>query len=231
GKWRFVQNKLDMNKRDFLKFIQREGNLNSQTIESMIADDKGDQHAKFGRESFENNVFKSKDLKDIVDKAVEAYLADLTGLEGELLIKIQADISDADPDMPLFFPNYSERAFKAKFATQAAKIKRVVSRDLQEDIGREIATWVVGDLAGQVGIQVFRCIAVKMGADAGFLSGGLATGVATVGIGLIAAILLDLAIDEVLEATGRDAVTVTSKRITQTLVEVADLVRAGVPEA
>jgi hypothetical protein len=76
-----------------------------------------------------------------------------------------------------------------------------------------------------------QAIAVKLGVQAGILGGGAASGLATFGIGLVIAVLVDLAVDKVLELTGNDAVTVTSKRVSKTLHEIISQIKTGIPEA
>jgi hypothetical protein len=63
---------------------------------------------------------------------------------------------------------------------------------------------VATDVATQVALQAAQAAATEMGVNAGVLGAGAASTVATLGVGMVVAILLDCILDEIVKAAGYD---------------------------
>lgn len=201
-------------------------------VKGQVWKEDEEKHAAFLRAEFEKHVFSPTELSEIVKQVIAGYLAELQGLENEFLIKMRADLSESDPDVAAVIPALtSQDAFNKDFAELAATSMKLVAKDLQSDVAREIASFIAGEIAAKVGLKVLAGIGAKLGVSGGILATGAASSVATFGVGLIAAILADLALDKLLQAAGHDPVTKTANRIEQSLSGIRDSVKDGIPEA
>jgi hypothetical protein len=190
------------------------------------------KHAEFLRAEFEKHVFSPTELSEVVKQVVAGYLAELQGLENEFLVKMRADLGESDPDVAAVIPALaSQEAFNKDFAKLAATAMTLVAKDLESDVAREIASFIAGEIAAKLGLKVLAGIGAKLGVSGGILATGAASSLATFGVGLLAAILADLAIDKLLQAAGHDPVTKTAERVEQSLTGIRDSIQDGIPEA
>jgi len=201
-------------------------------VKARVSSEAKQKYAAYMNDEFQRLVFKPEELAEVVNKAVASYLAELAGLENDLLVKLRADLSDADTDLQEVIPaTQSNDAFKARFDQAAAQLKEIVSRDLQLDVVREVASFLAADIAAQVGLRVMTAVAAKLGVSSGILATGAASTVATFGVGLAACIAFDYLFDWGLKLVGKDAKTRVVKRIQETLAGVVDTIKNGTPEA
>ena len=141
----------------------------------------GGKHERFIRGKFEEYIFKLSQLKHVVEQVVASYLEHVKSIEGQMLVRIQADVAD----FPTTFPNFQvdEKKLKGLYGQALKRAMEATGIDL----GKDIAIELVSQIAGQVLTQV----AVKLGVSAGVLGTGAASSWATVGIGVIVALIVD----------------------------------------
>jgi hypothetical protein len=71
-------------------------------------------------------------------------------------------------------------------------------------VGRELGIMVASDVIARVVLQAIKAAATEMGVNAGVLGTGAVSTVATLGVGMVIALILDALLDEVLKMAGYD---------------------------
>lgn len=191
-----------------------------------------DKHAKFVRTEFEKYVFTPAELSEVVSRAISGYLTELQGLENQFLIQLRADLGEADPAAAEAIPAIaSQEVFDREYKRVATLAASLIGKDLKADVAKEVASFIAGDLAAKVGLKVLSGIAARLGVSGGILATGAASSLGTLGIGIIAAIAADLALDRILKAAGHDPVMDVAKRVNQSLGGIRDSIKEGIDEA
>ena len=140
-----------------------------------------DRHDRFLKDQFEEHIFSSAELESAVRQAVAERLNQVRDIESQMLIGIRADIEGLPELAQIESLDASE--LELRFQQAIAQASQVVSQDLSSNIESQLISLVAGEVMAQV--------AIRMGVSAGILSTGAASGWATLGIGLIAGILVD----------------------------------------
>lgn len=206
GKWEFAKSKLP------------------------TADD--DAHLRFLNAKFEEHLFRIEDLKQSVEHAIGGFVSRVQGIEGKLLVDVRADLSEGEfaaAGLPKFLLN--DAAFRAEFDRAVAGAAAEVAADFQVAVSREVVSFVAGEVAAQVAVRVATAVASRLGVSAGVLGTGAAAGWATFGVGLVAAVVVDVAISEVAKLAGYDPVARVSEKVQGVLGQVRSLLVDGNPEA
>lgn len=206
GKWRYVKSKMP------------------------TADD--DAHLKYLNERFEQYVFPTAELRQSLESVVGGYLSRLAGLESQLLVDVRADLSDsafAVPGAPQLVP--SEAAWRADFARMIDSVAADVARDVGVGASLTTASLVGGEVAAQIAVRVATAVATRLGVSAGVLSAGAASSWATFGIGLVAAVVVDYALEKAVKAAGYDPVERIAARVNAILDQVQSMLVNGDPDA
>ncbi len=164
-----------------------------------------ESHRAYLSDSFGRHVFTPDELRDAMEAVVRAYLDDLESVEGEMLVQLRADL--ADPDRPTeLLPAHlrGDEEFRREYRTLAGKVVDELRLDVGVTVGREIGMLVASDVAAAAALQAARAAAAEMGVGAGILGTGAASTVATLGVGMVVAIILDYLLDEVFRMVGYD---------------------------
>lgn len=190
-----------------------------------------DDYGKFLERSFEQHVFKEAELSDLIKAAVEGYASELMGIENETLLAIRADLSDSELANGDQLPALkSDEAFRAALAAMMERVLPVVTADVVVTAGRELTNFVASDVAANISLEILAAVSARLGVEGGILSSGVAAGAATLGIGLVAAILIDMTLDWVMKQAGYDPAAEISAQLCQTLDTVENLLLNGDPE-
>ncbi|MGH7169984.1 MAG: hypothetical protein ACRELG_06890 [Gemmataceae bacterium] len=160
-----------------------------------------ESHRRYLSEAFGRHVFSSDDLREAMEAAVRAYLDDLEGVEAEMLVLLRADL--ADPDRPAeLLPAHlrSDEEFRREYRKLAGLVVNELQSDIGVTVGRELGMLVATDVATEAALEAVA----EMGLGAGVLGTGAVSTVATLGVGMIVAIILDYILDEVFKIAGYD---------------------------
>jgi hypothetical protein len=103
----------------------------------------------------------------------------------------------------------------------------LLSGDLGVTLGREVTVWVGAEIGTVTLVQVGSAAAAELGISAEILRTGAASGVATFGIGLVVAVLVDQLVGYLLPLAGYDAVAQISAKVKETLARTATLLLDG----
>jgi hypothetical protein len=167
---------------------------------------RGDEsHRRFLSEAFTRHIFSSDDLRVAMESAVRTYLDDIEGYEAEMLVLLRADLADlSEPGDPRPPHLGGDELFRTEYRKLSGLVLDELHLDIGVTVGRELGLMVASDIAAQIAMQAARAAATEMGINAGVLSTGVASTVATLGLGMIAAIILDYVLDEVFKMAGYD---------------------------
>jgi hypothetical protein len=162
-------------------------------------------HRAFLAEVFARQVFSEQELRTAMEGAVNAYLLDLDGVENEMLVRLRADLADLDHSGQIL-PSYlrSDEAFRREYRQLADRVIQTMKTDLGVTLGREVGLLVASEVVTQAALQAARTAAAEMGIEAGVLGAGASSTVATLGIGMVIAVILDYVLDAVFKVAGYD---------------------------
>ncbi len=141
----------------------------------------GTEHERFLKQKFEEQLLSPAQLERAIRQSVLERFAKVRDLENEMLLRMRTDIAD--------LPEYatinttSDDQLASEFQAALRSAAETVSDDLSSDIESQLVSLVAGEVLAQV--------AVRLGVSAGVLGTGAASGWATFGIGLLAAIVVD----------------------------------------
>lgn len=142
---------------------------------------RGGRHEAFLRTQFEKHLFKPAELGAVIEQVVASYVAHLRSIEGEMLVKVRADVADF-PETYLV-AELDESALATRYDDALSHALAATGGGVRSDV----ATQVVSLIAGEVLTQV----AVKLGVSAGILGTGAASSWATFGIGAVVGLIVD----------------------------------------
>lgn len=142
---------------------------------------KGGRHQAFIRTQFEEHLFTPAQLAELVVQVVASYLAHLRSVEGEMLVRVRADVADFPEAYPI--ARLDEANFEAQYDEAVAQALASASSGVRSDVG----TLLVSEIAGEVLAQV----AIRLGVSAGILTTGAGSSWATFGVGLVVGLIVD----------------------------------------
>lgn len=187
-----------------------------------------DGHARFLRESFERLVFSGEDLKVLIESAVRGYVSELEGIESALLVDVRADLSEGDlAPRDLLTALDSDASFQSAYAQMVVRVLAVIEFDMGATVAREVASFVVSDIAANISLRILAEVTAQLGLSGGILGSGAALGVETLGVGLIAGLLVDKLIDLVMRRAGYDPEGEVAVKVCETLDQVQALLLDG----
>jgi hypothetical protein len=176
----------------------------------------GHDHAKFLEQKFSERLFSPEQLENAVEAAVGAYLKHLEDVDSQLLVRLQADLSDLPTEK---LPQGIDRAAIRRLVDEALKeAKKAAEIDFGGMVGREIASLVAG--------EVLAAAAVELGTSTGILGAGAASGTVTFGAGLVVGIIADYAVSWAYEKMF-DPIGELSKRVNAQLDQLEQMILVG----
>jgi hypothetical protein len=142
---------------------------------------EGKQHDAFLKNEFERRIFSSDDLEQAIEQTIVDFLTEVRNIESEMLVAMRADIQG----LPAFdaITALDRQQLEQRFQQAIAEASGAVGADLNADIHSQVVSLIAGEVLAQV--------AVRLGVSAGILGTGAASGWATLGVGLIAGLIID----------------------------------------
>ncbi|HMP58409.1 MAG TPA: hypothetical protein PKD86_03555 [Gemmatales bacterium] len=193
---------------------------------------EGNEHAQFLMEEFRAQVFRPEELQACMADCIQGYLSRLRGIENQLLVEIRQDLSEGEWAFPSGLqPLMDQRHLQHAFDRRLGDVQGLVGQDVSLRLGKEFLSLAAGDLAGHLLVKVGLALAGRTATSASLLGAGAATGWATLGVGLAAAVVIDLALDAALSAAGYDPEAVVAEKIGAELANMERMLLDGVPEA
>ena len=155
-----------------------------RAVSDVIPFTRDDRLKEYITQRFHEDILSPGDLEKALQNILTLYLKEVESIENEMLINIQLDVPDLPPNsiMRTTSPESLGSVFQTLLVQTAKSSQSDVMRCIGRDTVAEIASTILGPLA------------VQMAASAGILTvGGSAAGV-TVGLSIIAAVIVDLAV-------------------------------------
>jgi hypothetical protein len=185
-------------------------------------------HEQYLEECFQRNLFRSDELKTVIESAVARYVSELQGRENQLLVDIRADLQDGEMKAPERLPALnSETEFRRQYDAMLEKVLPIVSRDIGMTVTREVVSFVGSEIAAQIVMEHGVSLAARLGVSGGILGVGASSGIATFGVGLIAGLLVDMALDWVIRQAGYDPEGEIAAKVEQSLNQLESLILEG----
>jgi len=201
-------------------------------VKGKVAGDDGKAHQEYLRAAFERHFFTGRDLQELLQSVITGYLTEVEGQENALLVAIRADLSEQDlPALQQLAALRSDEAFRNEYRKMLEQVIPTISRDMKITLGREAVVWVGSDIAAAVTVRIASAVAVRLGISGGILGTGAASGVATLGIGVVVGFLVDGAVDWIMQRIGYDPVGKIAGEVSATLSRIEQLLLDGDPEA
>jgi|JI7StandDraft_1071085.scaffolds.fasta_scaffold111825_1 hypothetical protein len=148
---------------------------------------KGDRNEIYLREEFESIVLRSSDLEDAIQESIASFLQEIRSIENQMLVELRADLDD--------FPQVDwskwkdDETLREQFDIAIATAMESSNTDFKNAVGSQLISLIAGEVLTQV--------AVRVGVSAGILGTGAASGWATLGIGVVAGIVIDQVVSTV----------------------------------
>ena len=200
-------------------------------VKSKLPWTDGDGHNRYLRECFERHLFKGEDIKDLIESAVRGYVSELEGIQNALLVDIRADLSESDLAAPGLRPLLSSDAsFRKAYAEMAQRVLPVIRSDMGVTVARETTSFIACDIAANVSLRILTAVTGRLGLSGGILGSGAALSVETLGVGLVAALLVDKLVDFVMHRAGYDPEGDIAKKVCEALDNVEGMILDGDPK-
>ena len=185
-------------------------------------------HERYLEECFERNIFSSEELKMLIESAVAQYVSELQGRENQLLVAIRADLEGSELAGPEYLPALrNESEFRREYEAMLAKVIPIVTKDMGMTVTREVASFVGAEIAAQLLVEIGASLATELGISGGILGAGASSGVVTFGVGLVAGILVDMALDWVIRQAGYDPEGEIAAKVIESLDHLERLILEG----
>jgi hypothetical protein len=142
---------------------------------------KGGRNETYLKKAFEQHVLRGDALEAAIVQSITSFLQEMRSHEGEMLVNLRADLQD--------FPYVDwstwrdETILNQRFDAAINTVIRASEADFRQAVGSQLVSLIAGELAAQV--------AVRMGVSAGILGAGAASGWATLGVGVVAGLIID----------------------------------------
>lgn len=141
----------------------------------------GEKHGSFIGGKFEEFVFKPEQFEDAVKQVVASYLKHVESIEGQMLVRIRADV--ADFPAAYLIGQIDESSMRGAYDQALARAMEATGSNLRADVATELVSIISGEVLAQV--------AIRLGASAGILGTGAASSWATFGVGLVVGLIVD----------------------------------------
>ena len=135
------------------------------------------KHEEYIRRLFEKHLLTSAKIEQTLKRVVESYLQEVKSIEGSMLVKIKADISEFPTEYPV--ADYD-----------ANRLEQIIDEALQPSIEASKSE-IQQDLVSLVVCEVLEGAALILGRSAGIIGAGTTFSVETLGVTLVGALIID----------------------------------------
>jgi hypothetical protein len=185
-------------------------------------------HERYLEECFERNLFSSSELKSLIESAVSRYVSEVEGRENQLLVAIRADLEGTELASPKYLPALSSEAeFRREYAAMMQRVLPILTKDLGVSVTREIVSFVGSEIAATLVMEIGVSLATELGVSGGILGAGASSGAVTFGVGLVAGILVDMALDWIIRQAGYDPEGEIAAKVTKSLDDLERVILEG----
>lgn len=180
----------------------------------------GNGHSRYLKDRFEATVFSQSDLDAVIEEYVLSCLRKLDDIEAEMLVRLEADLSKLPNEA--FTATLDRQALSQTFEDALKDAADSAHGDLKAAVGRELASWIAGEILAHATIQ--------LATSSGILSTGAASGTVTFGVGLVVGLIVDAIINEIYNQM-YDPVGELEKQLNAHLTKLERLILNGTPDS
>ena len=109
-----------------------------------------ESHRRYLAEAFARDVFSPEDLRAAMESVVKAYLDDVEGYEGEMLVQLRADLANIDrPNEVLPAKLRSNEEFRREYQKLSGGVVKELRSDVSVTVGRELGILIASDVAAK----------------------------------------------------------------------------------
>ena len=158
-----------------------------ELMRSKVSGGDKDRHAKFLADEFSKTVFSSAELERAVIYAIENYERDIEADENKLLVKVRADLENL-PEFSKEFPELrTEQTFHQHFDAALRDVTRKTGVNMNVGLARLVGT----EITTAIAVTVVRAAATRLGVSATIEGIGASGSPETLGISIIAGLIID----------------------------------------
>lgn len=150
-------------------------------------------HAEYLQEQFDRNVFSSDDFRKTVENVVTGYMNSVSAIENELLVDIGADLADLQSVETESFA--SDETLRRDFERLSQELTARIARELKIDAAEELGKGLAAGVAAKFAVEIMASLATRLGVTSGLLAAGTVSSVATFGLSIVAAIVVEMTLD------------------------------------
>ncbi|QEH36595.1 hypothetical protein OJF2_51790 [Aquisphaera giovannonii] len=188
----------------------------------------GGSHEKYLEECFERNLFTSDELKAVIESAVKSHVSEVQGRENQLLVAIRADLAGDAIASPSYLPSLGDEArFRREYEAMLERALPILRKDMGVTVTREVVSFIGAEIAANLITELGTSLAVELGVSGGILGAGASSSVFTFGIGIVAGIVVDMALDWVIRQAGYDPEGEIAAKVEQSLNHLEGLILHG----
>lgn len=178
------------------------------------------EHPAFLKARFDRLLFSQQDLDAVIETVVATHLKHLDDVDSELLVRLQADLGNLPSES---FSALMDRAALTETLQKALHDAAISAQgELRAAVGRELASWIAGEILTQATIQ--------LATSSGIISMGAASGTVTFGVGVVVGLIADAIVtqiyNDVYDPTGE-----LKKQLDQRMDELQSLIVSGTPNS
>ena len=190
-------------------------------------------YSAFLQAAFAENLFKAEELEQAVNAAVKGFVLELDSIEQDLLVRLRRDLADDELPVLTVLPQLrSDELLQRHYHELSARVTQDLRTDLAYVVGREALSWtVLPQLVNALTQKALTAVALRAGFSAATLSASTTFSAVTFGASMVACIILDYALDQIIKAAGYDAEAKVAARITELLDELGHIITDGDPKA
>lgn len=172
-----------------------------------------EDHPAWLQAQFEVQLFSEQELQECFNAALSIYFSELKEIESEFLLRVERDLEalsaheiGAEIDVTHLRSTLHETLAQCQSAAQA---------DLQATVAIEALSWVTGEL--------MTVVIAQLSVSAGLIGAGASTSWATFGLGLVASVAADYAINKFY-----DYQFAPTDKLQHRLIECLDIIEATI---
>lgn len=180
----------------------------------------GAEHPQFLKERFDAMVFSEPQLDEVVEQVVAAYLRHIEDVESQMLVRLEADLSNLPSGS--FGPAIDRSALAQTLENALKDAMNSAQGELKAAVGRELASWIAGEILAHATIQ--------LATSSGILGTGAVSGTVTFGVGVVVGLIVDAIVTEIYNQV-YDPAGELSKRLDAHLIQLENLILDGNEQA
>lgn len=154
--------------------------------------DGSTKHAQLIEAAFRRCIFDPTELERILAQCTTAYVQEVGSIDGEMLVRLRADLSSLPSGA---VPAFDADTLHARYGDALQRAVAASQSDVMATVERETVSFIVS--------EVMTAALLQVGVSSGILTAGAASGWTTFGAGLVVSVLVDYAVQQYSDPVGK----------------------------